>query len=258
MSRLQDISKMNLADLDRPGQTDLEEDSLQGMGGEETVQADGTDPDGIIPENDEKRETDSEGEESRGSAGENLREDHVDRKPAAGEPSAGEEKPPKKMMEPTGKHYYVDAELEEQDLVSFMLSHSYRQPLMIMVTVVGIIWPFIAWYKGQNMFVPIIGAACILILMPGSTYLQGKRAKKIMPIYQEVFHYMFDEWGMHLEVKGEAIDVEWKNVIKVVSLKSVLVLYTGKNNAFLVPVRAMGVRKDEITGFIKEKTGRRR
>ena len=222
---------MNLADLDRPGQTAMEEDSTLDMREEESAKTGEMVPEETVPE----REN-----------------------PAAETQKVEEDKPPKKMMEPTGRHYYVDAELEEKDLISFMLSHSYRQPLMILVTVIGAAWPFIAWYRGQGMVIPVIGAACILILMPASTYLQGKRAKKMMPIYQEVFHYMFDEWGMHLEVSGEAIDVEWKNVIKVVSLRSLLVLYTGKNNAFLVPMQAMGAREDEITGFIKEKAGRRR
>ena len=222
---------MNLADLDRPGQTAMEEDSTLDMREEESAKAGEMGLEETVPERE---------------------------KPAAETQKVEEDKPPKKMMEPTGRHYYVDAELEEKDLISFMLSHSYRQPLMILVTVIGAAWPFIAWYRGQGMVIPVIGAACILILMPASTYLQGKRAKKMMPIYQEVFHYMFDEWGMHLEVSGEAIDVEWKNVIKVVSLRSLLVLYTGKNNAFLVPMQAMGAREDEITGFIKEKAGRRR
>ena len=257
MSRLQDISKMNLADLDRPGQTAMEEDSTLGTGAENSALEEEMVPDGIIPDEKEEMEPAAGEGDSREKVTEGL-DYHGDQNPAKDTQASEEEKPPKKMMEPTGKYYYVDAELEEKDLVTFMLSHSYRQPLMILVTIIGIVWPFLAWYKGQGMFIPVIGAACILILMPASTYLQGKRAKRIMPIYQEVFHYMFDEWGMHLEVSGEAIDVEWKNVIKVVSLKSLLVLYTGKNNAFLVPVKAMGVRADEITGFIKAKTGRKR
>jgi len=162
------------------------------------------------------------------------------------------------MMEPSGEHYYVDVDIEESDLVSFMINHSYHQPMMILVTVIGIIWPFMAWYKGQNMIIPLIGAACILILMPFSTIRQAKKAKKVMPAYQEVFHYMFDEWGMHLELGGEAIDVEWKRVTKLAALKSLLAIYTGKNNAFLLPYKAMGARKEEITAFIYRMTGKRK
>ena len=261
MSRLQDISKMNLADLDRPGQEeDQAVDREEVLGQEFQDKEERADQELLDP-----KESDGERPEAGQAEGdESLPAESGDLSQAGAESAAGEkaedkkeDKAPKKMMEPQGQHYYVDAELSENDLVSFMLNHSYRQPLMIFVTIIGIIWPIMAWYRGQNMFIPIIGAACILILMPGTTYLQGKRAKKTMKIYQEVFHYMFDEWGMHLEVSGEAIDVEWKRVIKVLSLKSLLVLYTGKNNAFLVPVKDMGPREEEIKAFIYRMTGKK-
>ena len=264
MSRLQDISKMNLADLDRPGQTGREEDQavdreeVSGQEiryGEETSGWDSQgqkESDGNRPEGGQ-----AEGEESVPAGSGDLSQAGPESASGDKVEAGKEDKAPKKMMEPQGQHYYVDAELSENDLVSFMLNHSYRQPLMIFVTIIGIIWPIMAWYRGQSMVIPIIGAACILILMPGTTYLQGKKAKKTMKIYQEVFHYMFDEWGMHLEVSGEAIDVEWKRVIKVLSLKSLLVLYTGKNNAFLVPVKDMGPREEEIKAFIYRMTGKK-
>ena len=245
MSRLQDISKMNLADLDRPGQTALEEDSMleESTTPEGNADIDETGPEG--PSAEESEEAASPVGKKSGTTAEKQEND-----------SRKEE--PKKMMEPSGEHYYVDVDIEESDLVSFMINHSYHQPMMILVTVIGIIWPFMAWYKGQNMIIPLIGAACILILMPFSTIRQAKKAKKVMPAYQEVFHYMFDEWGMHLELGGEAIDVEWKRVTKLAALKSLLAIYTGKNNAFLLPYKAMGARKEEITAFIYRMTGKRK
>ena len=66
------------------------------------------------------------------------------------------------------------------------------------------------------------------------------------------FHYMFDEWRLHLELGDDAIDVEWKKVTKLIFYKSVAVIYTGKNNAFLIPSAAMGTQREEIMNFIKE------
>ena len=60
----------------------------------------------------------------------------------------------------------------------------------------------------------------------------------------------------HLDVYkrqgDDAIDVEWKKVTKLIFYKSVAVIYTGKNNAFLIPSAAMGTQREEIMNFIKE------
>ena len=67
---------------------------------------------------------------------------------------------------------------------------------------------------------------------------------------------MLDEWGLHLEIEDDAIDVEWKKVTKMIFYKSVAVIYTGKNNAFLIPSTAMGARREEIMSFIEEMRNR--
>ena len=108
MSRLQDISKMNLADLDRPGQTALEEDSMleESTTPEGNADIDETGPEG--PSAEESEEAASPVGKESGTTAEKQEND-----------SRKEE--PKKMMEPSGEHYYVDVDIEESDLVSLMI-----------------------------------------------------------------------------------------------------------------------------------------
>lgn len=168
---------------------------------------------------------------------------------------AGEEKEPEKkeMMEPQGKHYLINTEIGQDEIVAFLMGHTYRQPLVLIASVLAIIWLVVVVAKQQgNYLMPIVGVLFMFVWFPFFTYTKGKKVKKDNPLYQKEFHYMLDEWGIHLELGDDAIDVEWKRVTKTVFFKKVDVVYTGRNNAFLIPTAALEGRKEEIEEFIKE------
>ena len=147
--------------------------------------------------------------------------------------------------------------MQKWALNPFIFGHPYRQPLMILVTVLAIAWPIAVIVKKQgNIAMPLICSLFILIWIPFTTYLRAKNARKLNPIYEQTFHYMLDEWGLHLELSENAIDVEWKKVTKIIFYKSVAVIYTGKNNAFLIPTEAMGAQRADILNFIEEMKNR--
>ena len=237
MKSFEEISKMNLADLDRPDGAEEEEleTEITGAAGDSSVRS-------------EVKATGNAGADDLETSEYMMAEssDSEDAKQA-------EELEKKVMMEPQGKHFFIDAEITQQELNTFLFGHTYRQPLMILVTILAIAWPIAVIVKGQsNIAMPLICSLFILIWIPFTTYLRAKNAKKLNPLYEKPFHYMLDEWGLHLEIEDDAIDVEWKKVTKMIFYKSVAVIYTGKNNAFLIPSAAMGARKEEIMSFIEE------
>ena len=237
MKSFEEISKMNLAELDRPdgaGEEELETETT-GAAGDSSVRS-------------EVKATGNAGADDLETSEYMMAEssDSEDAKQA-------EELEKKVMMEPQGKHFFIDAEITQQELNTFLFGHTYRQPLMILVTILAIAWPIAVIVKGQsNIVMPLICSLFILIWIPFTTYLRAKNAKKLNPLYEKPFHYMLDEWGLHLEIEDDAIDVEWKKVTKMIFYKSVAVIYTGKNNAFLIPSAAMGARREEIMSFIEE------
>lgn len=163
----------------------------------------------------------------------------------------------KKMMDPTGEHYYIEAKITEKEFLAFLFSHNFRQPLMIVAYAIAIIWPVMAFVRGDsNVIFALAMAAIVILFIPFSTWTRGRKAINSNPLYQETFHFMIDEWGVHLELGTEAVDVEWKRIQKCVFLKSVTVLYTNKINAHLIPTSGMGDRTEEINQFIKRMKNR--
>lgn len=240
MKSFEEISKMNLAELDRPvgvGEEELETETTGAAGNHSVSDA-----------------------EKAGTPGADDLETSINMSAAVSdneEEKQPEELEKKVMMEPQGKHYRIDADITQSALNTFLFGHTYRQPLMILVTVLAIAWPIAVIVKKQGKIaMPLICSLFILIWIPFTTYLRAKNARKLNPIYEQTFHYMLDEWGLHLELSENAIDVEWKKVTKIIFYKSVAVIYTGKNNAFLIPTEAMGAQREDILNFIEKMKNR--
>ena len=124
MKSFEEISKMNLAELDRPagaGEEELETETTGAAGNHSVSDAD-----------------------KAGTPGADDLETSINMS-AAGSDNEEEKQPEelekKVMMEPQGKHYRIDADITQSALNTFLFGHTYRQPLMILVTVLAIAWP---------------------------------------------------------------------------------------------------------------------
>ena len=237
MKSFEKISKMNLADLgetEEPLETGMEENNVTEVFEPEVPQEE--QPEAILEEEPQMAV---------------ISED------AAEEEEVEVEGEVKKMMDPTGEHYYIDAKITEKEFLAFLFSHNFRQPLMIAAYLIAIIWPVMAFVRGDsNAIFAEAMAAVVILIIPFSTWTRGKKAINSNPLYQEIFHFMIDEWGVHLELGTEAVDIEWKRIQKCVFLKSVTVLYTNKINAHLIPTSGMGARTEQINQFIKRMKNR--
>lgn len=157
---------------------------------------------------------------------------------------------------PVGRHYEIDAEITEQELRNFRLAHEYRRPAILLVNAMAIffiIYSALSGVKGMNLGITIGLGILIILYYPFIIATKTKGIKNNSKVFQHVFHYMLDEEGLHLKVDKEAVDVEWKYVRKLMVLKSSLVVYTGKANAWIIPTKDMGDQKDEIIAFLQEK-----
>jgi len=234
MSEFGDISRMNLSELERKGQNpdreideELDEEIISGT-----------------EVSDEEDETGTE----LAAAGQEAAGQEADTE----EVSVEVEDKKERMAAPNGRHYYIDAEITPKEMRSFLFAHNYRSPLMILATLVGLVWPVYTVLRSEgSLMVAIVCALVFLVLMPFSIWRRGTTSVTQNPIYQNTFHYMLDESGLHLELAEHAIDVDWSKVTKTMFLKSSAVIYTGKVNAYLIPTDAMGDRRDEIIAFIR-------
>lgn len=174
MGKFEEISKMNLSELEAPEEikkreAEAEEDLAAADSREEAGQEDAPDNSGEA----DSREAGAAGADALqqtpqtpGMANGDMlgMEDEDAAEGQTGDADAPKEKKPQKIMEPQGRHYTFRTEVSQQNLTAFLFGHTYRNPLIIVTTILAIVWPVIAIVKKQdNMYIPIICALFILL-----------------------------------------------------------------------------------------------
>ena len=158
------------------------------------------------------------------------------------------------MDEPVGRHYIIDSDITVSEIRSFMLGHTYRQPSTWIIMLIALVVPAVYIYQNSaNLPMAILVAAIVFVVYPTTIVLKARGQKKTNPTFQQIFHYMLDEVGCHLQLADQAIDVEWRYFNRMMLTGNILVIYTGKNNGYIIPLKDMGDKKDEIIAFLKEK-----
>lgn len=215
---IEEISKMNLADLDRPGETREDPDREDTGPDHETADS-------------------AEGQDNAGA--------HV---------FPGMEK--EKMADPTGEHYTIDASIGKEELKDFVRHQLFTQPAFLLIMVLGIALPiYTVIFQPKNLIMSLIFFVVLCIVYPFWQYKKIVDANVKNPVFKNVFHYMVDEPGFHLEAGLRAIDLSWKDFTRKKSLKTCHILYTGKSNVYILPRKDMEGREEQIMAFIDRMMG---
>ncbi len=239
MKGFEDIGDMNLADLGRSeteSENDADYDDSEDYGDyEEEQEADLEEPAAMV----------TVGDLENGAV-----EEYGEKVTYVEEPT--------ELPRPQGEHYYIEARITQKEMNAFMFGHSYRSPLIIIVTVIAVVWALAMVFtqsSSNTILLAIIIVAIVLIGLPFSTWNRGRSTMRHNPIYNDIFHYMFDEWGLHLKVSDQIVEVDWSKIGKFMFLKSVTAVYTGRANAFLVPTKYMGDQEKDLKAFFLSHKG---
>ncbi len=158
------------------------------------------------------------------------------------------------LMEPQGKYYEVNATMTEEVMRGFLFGHYYRQPIMFALLLVGVAsLGYVFTGKSNTPMLYVMISVFIFLGYPLSFFFKARSVVRNNPLYKAPFYYMMDQWGFHLKAGTECLDIEWKRFIKTRRLKKSAVLYTGKNNGYLLPYVDLGDKKEEIIAFCEEK-----
>ncbi|MBR5127234.1 MAG: YcxB family protein [Roseburia sp.] len=92
--------------------------------------------------------------------------------------------------------------------------------------------PNILLYIGAGVF--------MLVYMPITLWLRAGRTIKASPVLSDTLHYHVDEDGFTV-TQGEASGVlAWKQIYKMVATKHLVLVYSGRINAYVIPRKQLG------------------
>lgn len=91
-----------------------------------------------------------------------------------------------------------------------------------------------------NAILYAVAGVFLLVYMPFTLWMRAGRSIKASPVLSNVLHYYVDADGFTV-TQGEASGVlAWKQIYKMVSTKSNVLVYSNRMNAYVIPRAQLG------------------
>ena len=146
-----------------------------------------------------------------------------------------------------------DVTITDKDMFRFNLYHAYHGFQGIIATLVGVwvlIMAAVTFGKVgvQYTVLYIVFGIVFLVYVPGSLYMRSKHQVASSEVLKQSLHYKVDDGGVHVSQGEQTADLEWKQIYKMVSTKSNLLIYSSRVNAYVIPREAIkGQYKDIVS-----------
>ena len=162
-------------------------------------------------------------------------------------------------------------QIDEKEMYRFHLYHTYHTFNGILSILVGI-GVFVVTYLVRNRLEPtdvalylLIGTA-FLFYFPVSLYVKAKMQIRGSEVLRAPLTYEFGEEGIYVstdaqvtEADGETMEgstnralLSWKDVYKIITNKTQLLIYSSRVNAYVVPLSQIGSDYEGLKTLITE------
>ena len=157
----------------------------------------------------------------------------------------------------------LDFKVDKWDMYAFLMHHSY----MCLSGIIGVLLSLFCIGRAISEFVSgttspttaifVVVGLWFLVISPIT--MLGKAAMQIKTnsFLQKPITYIFTENGLIQEQGEMKAGCRWEQVTKVVRMKRVWILYTGKVRGSIMPVRQFGEQGEALKALIAEHTGKK-
>lgn len=153
----------------------------------------------------------------------------------------------------------LDIKLDAKDLFRFNMQQAYRG----MQGILSIILPILVFAYAVTSFGEVsfgstlvyVGLGIVfLVYVPVSLWLRvNKIVKDENNALSKVLHYEFEEEVIHVSVGEESVEFKWENIFQMKSSGPLLLVYTNRINAYVLPLEQVGDRYEELSKLAHEK-----
>lgn len=153
----------------------------------------------------------------------------------------------------------LDIKLDAKDLFRFNMQQAYRG----MQGILSIILPILVFAYAVTSFGEVsfgstlvyVGLGIVfLVYVPVSLWLRvNKIVKDENNVLSKVLHYEFEEEVIHVSVGEESVEFKWENIFQMKTSGPLLLVYTNRINAYVLPLEQVGDRYEELSKLAHEK-----
>ena len=151
-----------------------------------------------------------------------------------------------------------DIKLESKDMFRFNMYQTYSGFSGLSSIVFAIIMFGLTVYTYGEIptvnTVMYIGIGILLLVyIPITLWLRAKQTLKASPVLSSILHYAVDEDGFTV-TQGEASGVlAWKQIYKMVATKHLVLVYSNRINAYVIPKKQLGEQYVTLAKLAREK-----
>lgn len=151
-----------------------------------------------------------------------------------------------------------DIKLESRDMFRFNMYQTYSgfsgwSSILFAIALFGLaIYSYGDVSLTRTVMYVLIGIV-LLVYMPGTLWLRAKQSIKASPVLSNTLHYVVDGDGFTV-TQGEASGVlAWKQIYKMVATKHLVLVYSNRINAYVIPRKQLGDLYVPLAKLAREK-----
>ena len=147
----------------------------------------------------------------------------------------------------------LDIKIDTKDLFRFNMNQAYRGAQGIL----SIVLPILVFAYAVTSYGEVsIGSTLVYVglglvffaYVPVSLWM---RSKKVVSnpnnALSKVLHYTFSEEGICVSVEEESVEFKWENVYLMRTTGDLLLIYTNRINAYILPLAQVGEQYDTLS-----------
>ena len=151
-----------------------------------------------------------------------------------------------------------DVNLEQKHIFKFSMRQAYKGAQgLLSVMVPAIILGRLYVYYGQMDISQIlihVGLGILFILyVPVSLWLSAKRTLKKNSELSNTLHFVFSENAISVMQGEEKAEFQWENIYRMISTRELVLIYTNRINAYIIPRKQMGTQYAELKQLASKK-----
>ena len=135
------------------------------------------------------------------------------------------------------------------DLYDYMLHHSYSSMSGLLGTMVGALMIVGFFMNMDNILLLIVGIV-VLVYLPWNLFLKSRQQALNNPAFRKPLTYLLDEEGIHVSQEDVTQIQKWEDMVKAVSTRNSIIVYTSRVNACIFPRRDMGEKCGKVIEMI--------
>lgn len=151
-----------------------------------------------------------------------------------------------------------DIKLESKDMFRFNMYQTYSgfsglSSIVFAIAIFGLAIYTYGEVPPANTVMYIGIGIFLLVYLPATLWLRAKQTLKASPVLSNTLHYVVDTDGFTV-TQGESSGVlAWKQIYKMVATKHLVLVYSNRINAYVIPKRQLGEQYVPLAKLAREK-----